>query len=283
MILTCPECATSYFVDDGAVGQGRTVRCTACSASWRAEPSPALELRNSPEEGAIGLAPAPPRDMSLGALPASDVPRVIRARAQDQKKVREAAAAGAVWAGIGAAFALVIVTAMVFRVDVVRILPRTAGAYAAVGLPVNRVGLTIENIKAEPALQDGRAALAVSGVIRNIRTQAVEAPPLAIRMLDKQGRPVGGRQLAIADAMVPPGQTRDFAVSLLDPPIAAKDVEVTFALDGWKPGAALRKQAEGGHAGAAEPTLRPASDLGVVVPHVEAEDARPAPLPAPAH
>lgn len=282
MILTCPECATSYFVDDGAVGQGRTVRCTACSASWRAEPSPALELRNSPEEGAIGVAPAPPRDISLGALPASDVPRAIRARAQDQKKVREAATAGAVWAGIGAVFALVIGAAMVFRVDVVRVLPRTAGAYAAVGLPVNRVGLTIENIKAEPALQDGRAALAVSGVVRNIRTQPVEAPPLAIRMLDKQGHPVGGRELRIGDALVAPGQTRDFAVSLLDPPLAAKDVEVTFALDGWKPRASLGKRADDAHAGAAALTLRPAGDPSAVVPHVEAEDARPAPLPAPA-
>lgn len=233
MILTCPECATSYFVDDSAVGQGRTVRCTSCSASWRAEPSPELELRNSPEEGAIGSDPRR-ADISLGALPASDVPRAIRARALDQKKVREAAAAGAVWAGIGGAFALVIVTAMVFRVDVVRLWPTTASAYAAVGMPVNRVGLTIEKVKADPALEAGHAALAVTGTIRNIRTKPVAAPPLSIRILDKQGHRVGGRVMHIDDSLIPAGQTRSFSVSLLDPPITAKDVEVTFALDAPK-------------------------------------------------
>lgn len=279
MILTCPECATSYFVDDGAVGQGRTVRCTGCSASWRAEPSPALELRNSPEEGAIGLAPhRRAADLSLGALGGEDLPKAIRARAQDQKKVREAATAGAVWAGIGAAFALVIVTAMVFRIDVVRIWPTTASAYAAVGMPVNRVGLTIEGVKADPALEAGRAALAVTGTIRNIRTKSVESPPLQIRMLDKQGHVVGGRVIRVGDALVPAGQTRNFAVSLIDPPMAARDVEVTFALDGWKPGGAapeLRRRAQ------TAPMRLRSAEAGPVVAPVAAAPAQALPASSP--
>ena len=122
MILTCPECATSYFVEDKLVGLGRTVRCTSCGESWRAAPTLPLELRASPDEGAIGQ-PAS-RDLSLGALPAEALPRAFRARARDQKKVREAATAGAVWGVIGAGFVLVLVAAMVFRVDVVRLWPR---------------------------------------------------------------------------------------------------------------------------------------------------------------
>jgi predicted Zn finger-like uncharacterized protein len=280
MILTCPECATSYFVDDGAVGQGRTVRCTGCSASWRAEPSPALELRNSPEEGAIGLAPhRRAADLSLGALGGEALPKAIRARAQDQKKVREAAAAGAVWAGIGAAFALVIVTAMVFRIDVVRLVPNSASAYAAVGLPVNPFGLTIDKaVHTEMGLQDGRQALVVTGTIRNIRTKAVESPPLAISLLDKQGHTVGRRTVRVGDALVPAGQTRSFAVSLLDPPMTARDVEVTFAFDGWKPGAAapdMRRQAEG-------PSMRlRAAERGPVVAPVAAAPAQALPASSP--
>jgi predicted Zn finger-like uncharacterized protein len=278
MILTCPECATSYFVDDGAVGQGRTVRCTACSASWRAEPSPALELRKPSDED--DAAPRTRRsDVSLGALPAEALPRAYRARVQDKKKVREAATAGVVWAGIGAAFAVVIVTAMVFRIDVVRILPRTASAYAAIGLPVNRVGLTIEKVKADPALQDGHAALAVSGVIRNIRTKATQSPPLSIRMLDKQGHAVGGRIMPVGDSLVPAGQTRNFAVSLIDPPASARDVEVTFAMDGWKPvessAPKVRRQAE-----AAPVHLRP-SPADPVVPMPAAAPAEPLPANSP--
>ena len=37
MILTCPECATGYFVDDAQLRPGgRAVRCAACGARWTA-------------------------------------------------------------------------------------------------------------------------------------------------------------------------------------------------------------------------------------------------------
>lgn len=264
MILTCPACATSYFVDDAALGEGRLVRCTACRHSWKAAPEPELELRSTPEEGAVA---APVRAASRP----EPLPRAFRAKAAEQRKVREAATAGVVWAGIGAAFAVVIVTALVFRIDVVRIAPRAAGAYAAIGLPVNQVGLTIEKVHAEPALQDGRAALAVSGVIRNIRTKAVASPPLMIRMLDKDGHAVGGRKVQAGDALVLPGATRDFAVSLVNPPSAAKDVEVTFALDGW----------HGGHAEARAAPAHLRASEGTVVPAVAAEKAKPLPSNSP--
>src|ERR1700759_947441 len=47
MILTCPECATSYFVDDARVPPaGRKVKCSHCGANWVAQPE--------------GAPPAPP-------------------------------------------------------------------------------------------------------------------------------------------------------------------------------------------------------------------------------
>src|SRR3569833_565954 len=39
MILTCPERATSYFVDDSRISPaGRTVKCSNCGARWTALP-----------------------------------------------------------------------------------------------------------------------------------------------------------------------------------------------------------------------------------------------------
>ena len=241
MILTCPECATSYFVEDAAIGEGRTVRCTACSASWRAYADPPLELEADPEEDTPAPVMAAEDEADVGDedlferepsdLPGEELPKVFRARAETERRVREAAAQGAVWAGMGAALALIVTSALVFRIDVVKLWPRAASAYAAIGLPVNRVGLTIENVRAMPGLQDGRAALVVSGVLRNIRAKPVLAPPLSITLLDKDGKKLMVRSVAPGDPLVPAGQTRTFAVSVLDPPGAATDLEVIFLLD----------------------------------------------------
>ena len=207
------------------------MRCAACSASWRAAPTAPLDLIREPDED-IFAAPVADEDELLARpasdLPADELPKVFRARAETERRVKEAAVQGAVWAGMGAVVALLLVAGVVFRVDVVRIWPKTASAYAQVGLAVNRVGLTIEQVHAQPSLQDGRQALVVSGVLRNIRAKPVTAPPLSIVLLDRAGRKLATKTASPGDALVPPGETRSFAVSLLDPPIAASDLEVTF-------------------------------------------------------
>ena len=62
MILTCPACATSYFIPDDAMGpNGRKVRCQACGEVWRATSEEPLELTLAPEPHAVAPAePAPP-------------------------------------------------------------------------------------------------------------------------------------------------------------------------------------------------------------------------------
>ncbi len=236
MILTCPDCATSYFVDDGAIGDGRTVRCAACGTSWKAQNKPPLELRVTSEEGAFGADPPAPDDdlfeRPLAEVHGEDLPKAFRAKQATVQRTREAAVQGVVWAGMGAVTALMLMVAIVFRVDVVRLWPRTASAYASIGLPVNRVGLTIENVHAQPSLLDGRPSLVVSGVLRNIRARPVTAPPLSIVLLDKDGKRVAVKHAAATDTAVPPGQTRNFAISLVDPPIGASDLEVTFLVSG---------------------------------------------------
>jgi hypothetical protein len=214
----------------------------------------------------------------LSELPADRLSQAFRARAQEQRKVREAAASGAIWAGLAAGLVLVIALAAVFRIDVVRLWPRTASAYAAVGLPVNPTGLLIEQVKAAAGADAGRPAVIVSGVMRNIVDRTVDAPQLRVSLLGKDGKAVA-RKLADAPApdQIHPGETRHFSISMLDPPKTASEVEVSFALDAQR---ALP------HPGLPSPTLRgpvaaPATKpLGAPAP-TAASEARPLPPNSP--
>ncbi len=278
MILTCPECATSYFAADSAIGEGRVVRCSSCGVSWSARPPQPLELTVDPEAGAFAAEP-PSADEELFQTPPSELPgdvlpKAFRARAQADRRVREAAVQGAVWAGMGASLALVLVLAVVFRADVVRLWPRAAGAYAAVRLPVNPVGLTIEDVHAQPSLQDGHPALIVSGQVRNIRPTAVISPPLKVVLRDKDGRQLVERTVAPPDGAVPPGQSRRFSLNLIDPPAGAASADIDFAAVKARPAAMLAARAAARPAAAPEPQAMALRLTG-------AEDARPLPPDSP--
>ena len=281
MILTCPECATGYFVDDAKIGPaGRTVRCKHCGAQWRAHVDTPLDLEHDPADEAT-LAPSKEPALSLTeaqAEPAAkDLPKVYRERVRSERQIRQAAVAGIVWAGLAAVVALMIGAAVIFRVDMVRLWPRTAAAYAAVGLTVNPIGLVIEQVHAEPALRNGHAALAITGVIRNIEDRAILAPPLRITLLNSDGRTIGGKLAVPTNARIPPGGVRHFAVAVLDPPGSTANLVLTF--DRNASPAALREAlreadrpdahpaaAPGGLRGPAAPITDPASPESLAAP-----------------
>ena len=289
MILTCPECASRYLVGDDSIGPaGRTVRCSACGARWTAHAEdaaapPPAPPPPEPEPAAIGPEPVAAPE----ALAEEPLPKAFRERAATRQKMREAAAAGAVWAGLLAGFGLLIGATIVMRQDIARIWPRTAGAYAMAGLPVNLVGLIIENQHAQPQLQDGHAALVVSGSLRNIRDQPVAAPPLRIRLLNPAGKPLAVKIADPGGARIPPGEARRFVVDMLDPPVGATSVDIGFVLDRHgrpRPAAAApppaRLSLRGANPAAAGP-LSPPPTGAAAVPGPPAEDARPLPSSSP--
>lgn len=230
MILTCPECATRYFVDDGRLGQGRTVRCAACGSAWRAAAEEALVLTVSDEEGAVaGPAEALSfRPVEAADLSAPELPRAFRAAAEQRRRARAAAALGAVWTVLGCALAGLLAAAYLFRVDVVRLVPRTASAYALIGAPVNPVGLAFRSVKASGGQVPGQVA--VTGQIVNLRAERVTAPPLRVSLVDAKGRTLSQR-IAPSPATIPPLGSVPFSTLLPDPGARAADVAVAFALD----------------------------------------------------
>lgn len=247
MILTCPECATSYFVDETKISaDGRLVKCAACGARWTAYAEVEAQIEPEPVEAEPELEAEAPEALAPDSLDDSepeDLPKAFRAKQAEERKVREAATTGVVWAAMAGVLALLIAVAAVFRIEVVNLWPRTAQAYAWAGLPVNSLGLVIEGVRVEPSLQEGHAALSVSGMIRNVKEQAITAPPLRVSLINKAGKRVTTKIAQPADAVVPPGETRHFALAILDPPTTARELEVAFAPEAARKGLMIPKAA----------------------------------------
>lgn len=274
MILTCPACATSYFIRDDAMGpNGRKVRCKSCGEVWHASNDEPLELTNDPEPEPKPVAPEPaPEVHSLAETPAPELPKAFRARAEQQRRVRRAATHGVVWAGLASAFVGLIVSAFLFRVEVVEAFPRVAAAYAAVGAPVNPIGLDFEAMSAKEAPNHPGMVL-VSGALRNVRDAEIVAPPVRVALLDEHGAEVGFKVVTIDAAPVLPGKVQGFAVMIPDPGGHGADIGVNFV-------AAPQSQ---GHAKPADHAV-PAKSAGHGDGHaVPSHGAAPAPAPEAAH
>jgi predicted Zn finger-like uncharacterized protein len=166
-------------------------------------------------------------------------------------------ASGAVFGLAAAALVGMLISLAVLREGVVRAWPKTASAYALLGMPVNATGLEIEH---RPTFEfvDGRPAVVVRGSLRNVENREVTVPPLKITLLDVDGKPLRTKLSQGRDLRVPAGATRYFEESVLDPPRAVSDVEVSFAIGAAANARRQAPAAEGPKPAAGEtPSLRP--------------------------
>lgn len=217
MILTCPDCATSYFVDDDRIpSAGRTVKCSSCGNRWRAEPE-----ASAPEAG-----PELPDDAQLEPVP------VIETQpdpAPTPKPVRKPRRWGLL-AGLGGSALLIVALAavVILRQQIVNLAPGVAPAFTAVGLKIDDTGLAIEDITFAPQFQSARPVLLVKGAIRNIRHEARVAPPIRIQLRDAEDEVLGGVVARTTNATIPPGGRRYFAITVPEPPAGIASVTVDF-------------------------------------------------------
>lgn len=227
MILTCPDCATSYFVDDLRIPRGgRMVKCTSCGNRWRAFQDRSLAEGEAPEDEMLEEGPREPPDAPSDDIEA--VPAPVWPTRKPEPKKKKASVGMVVGVSVAAVLAVALGGALIFRQQVYDAIPATAPAFAAIGLPVNTLGLVIEGVKQQPTFQAGRPVLSVTGAIRNVRKVSIEAPPLRINLVDEDGKPLAGVLAQPLNAKVPPGATRYFAVALSDPPAGSHALDIAF-------------------------------------------------------
>lgn len=221
MIVACPNCATRYQVDDGALRRpgGRRLRCAGCGHTWQYRPEPLLSpsppepAPSAPEPAAPPLA-VPLTEARGAALPPAAAPR------------RSAWAAFA-WVSLIVIVAAAILVAIVDRQAIVARWPATGPAYAAIGLPVELGGaaLKISNI-APIRTADG---LVIEGDVTNSGKLAHEVPRLRLSLRDAAQKEVQYKIITPPKPRLGPGEVAHFKAPFEKPSSAATDVEVTFA------------------------------------------------------
>ncbi|MDZ4689726.1 MJ0042-type zinc finger domain-containing protein [Terricaulis sp.] len=243
MILTCTSCSTRYYADDAAIGPaGRTVRCAACGFSWFAEPQ--LELRTTAEAPDAVRAEAPAvqaqepltrerverlRRAAEQPGPAPSAAAKFRAQQAERMRRERARAAMVVWTATGAALAASATGMVTFRQDVAEVWPRSASAFAALGLDVNVYGLEFYDLAVERAFDGATPILLVSGEVRNIGRDDKLVPPVRVSLRDSNSHEIFELVNAITDQPVAAGGAIPFQIRVENPPTDAVDLEATFA------------------------------------------------------
>jgi predicted Zn finger-like uncharacterized protein len=247
---------------------GRTVRCSRCKETWQARPQDVLETAMAMpaeaaaggQEGAIqsgGFATADGDDL---APPMVDSPSIsadwpagqdglLAAAGNADHKVTEARAAGRrrrPWrrnplkrprsGGSGTArlstacvaMGALVLALVIWRVDVVRLLPQTAVFYKMAGLEVNLRGLVFKDVKITRETVQGKPTLVIEGMIEGRSQKPVELPRLRFSVRDDHGVEIYAWNAMLEQAVLKPGEKAWFKSQLASPPPEGRHVDVRF-------------------------------------------------------
>jgi predicted Zn finger-like uncharacterized protein len=127
-----------------------------------------------------------------------------------------------------AAMGALILALMIWRADVVRLLPQTAVFYKMVGLEVNLRGLAFKDIKVSNETVDGKPVLVIEGTIIGETKKPVELPRLRFSVRDAQGTEIYAWNAVLEQPVLKPGERAYFKSRLASPPPEGRNIDVRF-------------------------------------------------------
>ena len=105
-----------------------------------------------------------------------------------------------------AAMGALVLALLIWRIDVVRLLPQTAAFYKLVGLDVNLRGLRFKDVKITSETVEGKPVLVIEGVITGESSKPVELPRLRFSVRDAQGAEIYAWNTVLEQPVLRPGE-----------------------------------------------------------------------------
>ena len=213
MQIVCPNCQTSYGVTPAALGpEGRNVRCAKCKEVWHAFPEEAMASAEAQPTAAHDESADQPADnwsqseaphvespslapggTEAGADWSAEVRRSEIDETEDEPRARRRPRRFrlprphlGLSAGV-AAMAALIAGLIIWRTDVVRLLPQTAAFFKLAGIDVNLRNLVIEDVRVSTETVDGAPVTVIEGTVSTTSFKPVEIPRLHFVVRDASG------------------------------------------------------------------------------------------------
>jgi len=127
-----------------------------------------------------------------------------------------------------AAMGALVLALVIWRGDVVRLMPQAAAFYKLVGLEVNARGLSFKDVKITSETMEGKPVLVIEGVIVGLARKPVELPRLRFSVRDAQGAEIYAWNALLEQAVLNPGEKAWFKSRLASPPPEGRNIDVRF-------------------------------------------------------
>ena len=247
LIIHCPACAAGLRLPRSVLAKrARRICCAVCEHRW--VEAPAIEVNAAAQGSAPQVeAPAPTApEISLlaenGRSEGEQAPPVAAPESATPRRRRIRLSAGGLPRLLprliprslprraAACVAMTLTLFAVMKRDViVRAAPPLAGAYAAIGLPVNLQGLQWRDVKSRVVVEASQRVLAVEGEIKNLRDRSQSVPDIQLSLRDDDGREVYRWSTPAPKTNLGQNETIQFRARLASPPDSARAVRVHFA------------------------------------------------------
>jgi predicted Zn finger-like uncharacterized protein len=127
-----------------------------------------------------------------------------------------------------AAMAALAAALVIWRADVVRLMPQTAGFYHLVGLDVNLRGVLFRDVKITTENVEGKPVLVIQGMIVPTTSNTVDLPRLRFSVRDAKGAEIYAWNTVLDQTVLRPGERAAFKSRLASPPAEARSLDIRF-------------------------------------------------------
>jgi predicted Zn finger-like uncharacterized protein len=126
------------------------------------------------------------------------------------------------------AMAALVLALIIWRVEIVRLLPQTAIFYRLAGLEVNLRGLAFKDVKMSTETVDGKSVLVIEGMIVAQTRKPVELPRLRFSVRDAHDTEIYAWNAVLEQPALEPGESAWFRTRLASPPPEGRSIDVRF-------------------------------------------------------